>query len=377
MKKTALTTAEIRRFNRSQIYKAIYDNKQISKQGIGYELQISLPTVRQNLSELQEAGLIEICGSSESTGGRKAQLYRCIADARIAFGVSVFKHSLQIVEVDLYGQVLAKEQHNIDFENNGEYFQKICALIQQFILNTEVDRRRILGVGIAFQGLTSRHGDRIVFGKILNNENVTLEHFTRYLDYPCILLHDSETAATYELWKHPDIKDAAFLLLNRNLGGALILDGSIHSGSFLTSGIFEHMCLVPKGRLCYCGQHGCLETYCSAEALMTEADMSLEDFFTKVRSGEKRENEIWDNYLHNLALAMNNILMVVNCDIILGGLLSLYIIPEDLQTLRKYVRMKSAFDFFNSYLMSKSITNTFAEPTGAALHYISEFLDQV
>ena len=110
---------------------------------------------------------------------------------------------------------------------------------------------------------------------------------------------------------------------------------------------------------------------------MTEADMSLEDFFTKVRSGEKRETEIWDNYLHNLALAVNNILMAVNCDIILGGLLSLYIIPEDLQILRKYVRMKSAFDFFNSYLMSKSITNTYAEPTGAALHYISEFLDQV
>ena len=238
MKKTALTTAEIRRFNRSQIYKAIYDNKQISKQGIGYELQISLPTVSQNLSELQEAGLIEICGSSESTGGRKAQLYRCIAHLQ-------------------HGRATGRRGKGYDLTVTVRRPHRFAEL-------------------------------RFVFGKILNNENVTLEHFTRYLDYPCILLHDSETAATYELWKHPDIKDAAFLLLNRNLGGAPILDGSIHSGSFLTSGIFEHMCLVPKGRLCYCGQHGCLETYCSAEALMTEADMSLEGFFkknVKMRSG--------------------------------------------------------------------------------------------
>ena len=69
--------------------------------------------------------------------------------------------------------------------------------------------------------------------------------------------------------------------------------------------------------------------------------------------------------------------MVVNCDIILGGLLSLYIQPEDLETLRKYIREKSAFDFFSSYLMSKSTTNTYVEATGAALHYINKYLNQL
>ena len=103
MKKNALTTAEIRLYNKSQIYKAIYQNKQISKQGISHMLQLSLPTVSQNLSELQAEDLIEICGVSESTGGRKPQLFRCIADARIAFGVSILKNAMQIVSVDLNG----------------------------------------------------------------------------------------------------------------------------------------------------------------------------------------------------------------------------------------------------------------------------------
>ena len=105
--------------------------------------------------------------------------------------------------------------------------------------------------------------------------------------------------------------------------------------------------------------------------------MSLDAFFIAVRAGSVREGKIWDTYLHHLALAINNILMVVNCDIILGGLLSLYIQPADIETLRKYVLEKSAFDFFNSYLMSKSTTNAYAEATGAALHYIKLFLDQV
>lgn len=377
MKKNVLTTAEIRLYNKSQIYKAIYHNGQISKQEISHLLHLSLPTVSQNLTELQEEKLVEIGGISPSTGGRKPQLYRCIADAQIAFGVSILKNTVQIVSVDLNGTILFREQHNISFENVPSYFQQICEAIEKFIVSCNYDRSRILGIGIAMQGLVSRSGDRMIFGKILHNSDVVLEHFTRYLDYPCILLHDAEAAADYELWKQSGIKDAAFILLNRNLGGSLILNGSIHTGPILTSGIFEHMCLVPHGKLCYCGQHGCVESYCSADSLASEAGMPLDAFFQAVRSGQKREAEIWDTYLHHLALAINNILMVVNCDIILGGLLSSFIQPEDIETLRKYVLEKSAFEFFNSYLMSKSTTNDYAEATGAALHYIRQFLDQV
>lgn len=377
MKKNSLTTAEIRRYNKSQIFKTIYANKEISKQGISQLLQLSLPTVSQNLTELQQEGLIEICGSSRSTGGRKAQLYCCISDARIAFGAVLLKDYVQIIALDLYGTPLAKEQHLISFSNSPAYFEQICSIIQSFIDSCGYPSDRILGIGIAIQGLVSKKGDRMIFGKILNNSDVTVDNFTRYLNYPCILLHDAETAAACELWERPDLTDAAFIFLNRNLGGALILNGAIHSGSILTSGIFEHMCLVPHGRLCYCGQHGCLENYCSANSLIAEAGMPLDDFFTAVRKGSEREAGIWDTFLHHLALAINNILMVVNCDIILGGLLSLYIQPEDLETLRKYIREKSAFDFFSSYLMSKSTTNTYVEATGAALHYINKYLNQL
>lgn len=377
MTRKPMTTAEIKLFNRSEIYKTIYQEKQVSKQTISRLLHLSLPTVSQNLSELQNEGLIETCGVSESTGGRKPQLYCCTSDARIAFGVAILKDYIQIVALDLYGTTLAKEQHMIHFQNEPSYFEKICRLIQTFIDSLQYEKEHILGIGIAIQGLTSKQGDHIIYGVILNNSNVTVENFTKHLDYPCILLHDSETAAACELWEQPSIKDAVFLLLNRNLGGSLILNGQIHSGSVLTSGIIEHLCLVPHGRLCYCGQHGCLETYCSADALMQESGQTLDDFFSCVRRGQTKQQQIWDEYLHNLALAINNILMIVNCDIILGGLLSHYLQPEDQTTLRTYVLEKSAFDFSNSYIMSKSTSNTYAEAIGAALHYIKIFLAQL
>lgn len=377
MSRKTLTTAEIRLYNRSEIYQTIYKEKQVSKQTLSHLLNLSLPTVSQNLSELQAMGLIETCGVSKSTGGRKPQLYSCVAYARIAFGVIILKDYIQIVALDLYGKVFKKAHYTISFQNYPEYFKEICELIQDFVVSSNYSKDLILGIGIATQGLVSKSGDRVIFGNILNNNDITIEYFSKYLDYPCILLHDTEAAALCEIWEHPTITDAVFLLLNRNLGGALILGGQIHSSPILPSGIFEHMCLIPHGRLCYCGQHGCLETYCSANTLIEESGQTLPNFFLDLRQGKERQMQIWDEYLHNLALAINNILMVVNSDIILGGLLSCYLLPEDLVTLRKYVSEKSPFDFFNSYRMSTSTSNTYAEAIGAALYYIKNFLVQL
>ena len=45
------------------------------------------------------------------------------------------------------------------------------------------------------------------------------------------------------------------------------------------SGVIEHMCINPDGPLCYCGNHGCLETYCSANALVHSTGLAAKEFF--------------------------------------------------------------------------------------------------
>ncbi len=49
------------------------------------------------------------------------------------------------------------------------------------------------------------------------------------------------------------------------------------------SGTLEHMCIHPDGPLCYCGSRGCLETYCSANALEQAAGMPAKEFFPLLR----------------------------------------------------------------------------------------------
>ena len=92
------------------------------------------------------------------------------------------------------------------------------------------------------------------------------------------------------------------------------------------SGTLEHICINPDGPLCYCGSRGCLETYCSANALEQAAGMPVKEFFPLLR--EKKSPQIiqvWKDFLNHLAFAMKNLNLVIDAPIIISGYLAPYL----------------------------------------------------
>ena len=72
------------------------------------QLNLSLPTVVQNLHELSEDGLICEAGQQTKTGGRRAKTYTSVNDFRTAIGLDVTPHHASAVAVDLCGHILAR-----------------------------------------------------------------------------------------------------------------------------------------------------------------------------------------------------------------------------------------------------------------------------
>lgn len=371
-----LTTAEMKKMNKSKVFFYIYNEKRASKQAIADSLQLSIPTVSHNIKDLQDMHLIEINGLYESTGGRKAQIIACIGTARISIGVEILKDMVYIAAVDLYGVMLHDSILKLAFKNSETYFQKLGDWINSFVVSLPYPERHILGVGIAIQGLISPDGETITYSEILKGTGIMRDSFSRYINYPCILVHDAEAAAFAEIWHQKDITDAVYISLNRNLGGAVILNGKIFHGRELRSGTIEHMHLIPNGKPCYCGKKGCLEAYCSANSLRDAANENLDRFFKKLRKNNETCIEIWKTYLKNLALAINNIRRVLDIDILIGGLIQPYLIDDDLQQLTEFIKDESAFtdDLFSLHL---GHYEQHATTIGSALYFIDKFLHQI
>ena len=191
------------------------------------------------------------------------------------------------------------------------------------------------------------------------------------------IAHDSKSAAFLELWNHPELDSAVVFLLNRNLGGAIITNHQIHQGSSMHSGTLEHMCVNPDGPLCYCGNHGCLETYCSANALEQSAGMPVKEFFPLLREKKSpRLAEHWEDYLNHLAFAMKNLNLIIDAPIIISGYLAPYFTEEDINYLLEHINTDAPFTLDRSQILVGT-HGQYTPAIGAALYYVEKFTQSV
>lgn len=377
MSEKGLTNISVKKINRSKVYQYIYRKKITSKLQIVQDLQMGLSTVSQNLNLLEQDGLIEKNGYFESTGGRKANAIQIVSDFRISIGIGILKNMFHITAVDLYGNTLYTNTIPFPYSNTPDYYKQVTDKIKEFIAINQYDEEKILGVSIATQGITSPDHSTVLYGNIMNNTGMILEDFSRYLPYPCYLEHDSKSAAFLELWKHPELDSAVVFLLNRNLGGAIITNHQIHQGSSMHSGTIEHICINPDGPLCYCGNRGCLETYCSANALEQAAGMNIKDFFSLLREKKSPQlTQIWKDYLHHLAFAMKNINLIIDAPIIISGYLAPYFLEDDIANLTKHINVSSPFALNKEHIFVGT-NGQYTPAIGAALFYVNQFIHAI
>ena len=372
-----LTNISVKKINRSKVYQYIYRKKITSTLQIVQDLQMGLSTVSQNLNLLEQDGLIEKNGYFESTGGRKANAIQIVSDFRISIGIGILKNMFHITAVDLYGNALYTNTIPFPYSNTPDYYKQVTDKIKEFIATNQYDEEKILGVSIATQGITSPDHSTVLYGNIMNNTGMILEDFSRYLPYPCYLEHDSKSAAFLELWKHPELDSAVVFLLNRNLGGAIITNHQIHQGSSMHSGTIEHICINPDGPLCYCGNRGCLETYCSANALEQAAGMNIKDFFSLLREKKSSQlTQIWKDYLHHLAFAMKNLNLIIDAPIIISGYLAPYFLEDDIAYLTKHINVSSPFALNKEHIFVGT-NGQYTPAIGAALFYVNQFIHAI
>lgn len=369
------STATLKKNNCRNVYHTIYTKGFSTKQDLANTLQLSLPTITTLLQDLKDRELIELSGHSDSTGGRRPVNIKIVPTARISAGLEILKEFARLIVVDLYGTPLLEKTLMLNFHKTNLYFDTLSSWVNDLIHRLPYPDEHVLGIGIALQGLLSPDGKELLFNPLLGSR-VTIDDFAGRLDWPCSIIHDVELAATAEISLPNGLKNAFYLSLNRNMGSALISDGKVLTGSQNFSSTIEHMELIPGGRRCYCGKCGCVETCCSANALMEDSGLELPDFFWRVRSGQERELHIWNRYLENLARTIDNIRMIFRCDILIGGLIQTYMIPEDIH---KIIALANEFTFYKANDLNIRLSQYGEKATaiGGGLTYIKPFLENI
>lgn len=370
-----ITTSELKQLNRNRIYRLIYEKEELSRQEIGSRLSLSLPTVNQNLKELEEQGLIGYRGSFESTGGRKAQAIIPIKDAWLTIGLDIRKSYVRILIIDLYGNIVDYEKYIKTFAADEEYSRYLGYLVQNIVKHNSLEPEKILGAGISIPGVFDRTGEMVLKAPSLDADGFSVLELARYIPYPIIVDNDANGGAFTEFWNNPNRDKRVYLSVEKGVGGCFIDRDGLYKGKHKRAGEFGHMTLVPGGRACNCGQYGCLEAYISTARISEDLDCQIEDFFVGLEAQNPRFRKIWEEYLEYLCLGINNIFTIYDSQIILGGILTQYLEPYIDRILSRLGELNS----FGSTVDYLTITRyqSKASAIGVALQLVKRFIDSV
>lgn len=368
------------RTNAGTVFREIYESTALSRQEIVYNTSLSLPTVRQSLNELLEKGLIDTSNYYASTGGRKASAISIVPMSRVAIGVEILKEHVQISAADLFGNIVREERCALLYRNDEEYCRQFAELIKSFISQIDVCEENLLEILISVQGIVSQDGETLITGKLLQNSGLSVNSFRKYLNLNCKFINDTIASAFSELWAHPETRDAAYIDLNRNLSGTIIVNSRVFQGDSFKGvqncGMISHMRLIPGGIPCYCGHRGCIQGYCSIYSLESASGMSIEAFMELVHAKDEKSVALFDKYLSYLALGINNIRMIIDGEFIIGGYLDELMTDEDMLLLAEKVTAESPFENM-TFEYRRSSHGSNAPARGAALLQINGFLDSI
>ena len=373
---TSIKINDAKNANYSNIFNFIYSSKDgVSKQDISRNLQLSLPTINRWLAEMQADGLVESSGYQEHTGGRHATKYSVCHRYRAAVGVEIEPEKITAVVVDLSGTIIVLEKHDLIFERSSTYYQRIGDVVNHIVASSGIPQEQFLGVGIGIPGLVTKDHSRALHGKILDLSGWDVQHFKNYISLPCRMFNDAKAAGFAEIWIRKNLNNAIYVLLGNHVGGALILDGQVNLGENTNAGEIGHTTIIPNGKLCYCGQKGCMEAYCASSVLTAHSNGDIDFFFDKLKAKDPVVTKAWDEYIYHLSSALHNVDMLFNCPIILGGKVGA-LCEEHISDLRKLISSQNPFSD-SSMLIHPCICKKEAISTGAALSFIDEFVKAI
>ena len=362
---------QIRKINKTSIYRQFLPGDVLTKQELAGRLQLCIPTVVKNIDTLKEEGLIRQSGFKGNTGGRNAVAYALVPDARVALGVELTNDHVTIAALDLLGNIIASDRYQAAFCDTQAYYRALGEAVEGLVRRAGLKEGQILGAGIGLPVLVDGDRKSIVFNKIIDLKGDVHEKLSRHIPCQISLFNDANAAAYTEIWKNPELKNAFYLMLSDNIGGCFVLNRTVYTGATQKSGEVGHMTLVPGGKRCYCGQAGCVETYLAAGNLSALTDGDLQRFFGELEQGDRRLAEAWDSYLHYLALTVNTVHALLDCDIVLGGYVGGYL-ERYMADLRSRVEKLDSFGNRADYLRSCSCKKE-AIASGAALDLIAAF----
>lgn len=192
-------------------------------------------------------------------------------------GVDIGGSKVAIAVVDdkglLYDKKIIKNNSNMLVD---DLIVNIYSSINKIIEGKKY-QNKIKTVGIGVPGKVDKNGFVCAPNIKLNNVDIK-DKLHRYLNIPVLIENDANCAAIaeYRYGSLKNTKNALLITLGTGIGGGIIINNKLYTGSNGGAGEIGHQVIVKDGIECNCGRKGCWEKYASTLALVNRIKEDIE-----------------------------------------------------------------------------------------------------
>jgi glucokinase len=150
----------------------------------------------------------------------------------------------------------------------------IDTVIAETIAHTGAKRSDVIGIGVGAPGPLDREAGLVVTTPNLGWTNFPLRDVVAERTGIATRIDNDANCATLGEWWQGAARGARNVVgmtIGTGIGGGLIFDGKLYHGASDVAGEIGHATIDVTGRLCKCGNYGCLEAYASGPSIAARA----------------------------------------------------------------------------------------------------------
>jgi predicted NBD/HSP70 family sugar kinase len=260
---------------------------------------LSRPTVVGSLTKLDRAGLAGTVSVSKepSSPRRRAQLYQLTTGAGVAVGVEIGRRHITVIVSSAGHDELDRREEAVkaDADDNPVAVLDQCVNLVREAVDSIDAPGGILGVAVGIPVPVSSSGQ--VGSKALPDwtEINPLQILAGQLrGLPVFVGNEADMGALgeYTFGVGRGTRDLTYVKLGTGIGSGTVLNGRLYRGASGMAGELGHITIDYRGKLCPCGNRGCLERYAGGKALLEGAErdglavQDLPDIVSRANRGD-------------------------------------------------------------------------------------------
>lgn len=343
---TGINSSEVKLHNISAILLNLLHNDNVSRVSLAQLLGVSTATITNLVSELVEQGLIVeegfIRNNGQASVGRPQKALSLVPNSRYAIGIHIDVGRVYVTITNIRGEII--QQSTFEHQLNTAWHQvmnRVVEMVESLISQANIDRREIVGVGVAASGLIDPATGVNVIAPNLNWHDVPIRDYLHSKlnmliqienNVRAMALGEALVGDTY------NVNVMAFIYARIGVGAGLVINGQIYRGAGAGAGEIGHIVIMVEKN----GKHQThsLESLFSEPAILQGAEqllldhpegilakkidlqgLSLETVLDAVEAGDQPTIDLLHERSTYFGIALANLINLFNPElIVLGGI---------------------------------------------------------